>query len=645
MAYLRNWRRYNTFVHALAQSSSSENDVENQLQAVGGQQTTPERYTSSVQSDSGEDQQQQHINEPADYDSDSSMSVVLTSDEDNENEPEECLPSQIAEWATKFKCTRSCINHILEIFRKQGHRVPKDARTLLQTPQSIDIIRKCGGNYYYVGLLLGLTKTVSLHPNHFEDENSIKLSFNIDGVPLFKSSSVQFWPILCSVNSFEPFIVALFCGTKKPDSVEEYLLDFVEELCNVENTGFQLNDKHFAVIIDSFICDAPARSFLKCTKGHNAYFGCDRCTIKGVWRGRVVFEQPDGMNMPEKRTKEDFNELQYTDYQLKRSPLVDIGIDCIKSFPLDYMHLVCLGVMKRILMFLKSGPRECKLSHLQIELLSDKLVALNGKMPREFARQPRSLEVLDRWKATEYRQCILYTGPLIFRNIMHDQMYQHFLALTVAMSILLDSRDASRNHYLNYAKELLEYFVKKAPQIYGETFTTYNIHSLVHISDDVKNYGVSLNELSAFRFENYLQKLKKFVKKAQNPIAQVAKRLFELERTTVKPWMNVSTTYLSTKRKDSCLLLKDQSFAFLQEKRENGELICKVVSQQRLENLFINPCESKLINVAVVKNTTLQRHGREKIIRKHDIDRKVACLPYDGKYVLFPLLHGIERQY
>lgn len=76
MAYLRNWRRYNTFVHALAQSSSSENDVENQLQAVGGQQTTPERYTSSVQSDSGEDQQQQHINEPADYDSDSSMSVV-----------------------------------------------------------------------------------------------------------------------------------------------------------------------------------------------------------------------------------------------------------------------------------------------------------------------------------------------------------------------------------------------------------------------------------------------------------------------------------------------------------------------------------------------------------------------------------------
>ena len=312
-----------------------------------------------------------------------------------------------------------------------------------------------GGDYFYFGLLSGITKTVSLHPYHFEEKNVVKLSFNIDGVPLFKSSSVQFWPILCSANCFEPFLVALFCGTKKPDSVEEYLFYFLKEIREIANNWFQFNDKHFDVLIDSFICDAPARSFLKCTKGHNAYYGCDRCTVKGTWRGRVVFELPDYVNMPEKRNKEDFNEVRYTDYQIKKSPLVDIDIDCIKSFPLDYMHLVCLGVMKRIfLMFLKSGPRVCKLSHQQIEVLSDKLVALNGKMPREFARQPRSLDVLDRWKATEYRQCVIYTGPLIFHHIMPEDMFNHFLSLSVAMSILLDSRDGSRGHYLNYAKSL-----------------------------------------------------------------------------------------------------------------------------------------------------------------------------------------------
>ena len=75
-------------------------------------------------------------------------------------------------------------------------------------------------------------------------------------------------------NCFESFLVTFFCGTKKPDSVEEYLFDFLKEIREIANNWFQFNDKRFDVLIDSFICDAPARSFLKCTKGHNAY--CDR---------------------------------------------------------------------------------------------------------------------------------------------------------------------------------------------------------------------------------------------------------------------------------------------------------------------------------------------------------------------------------
>ena len=63
-------------------------------------------------------------------------------------------------------------------------------------------------------------------------------------------------------------------------------------------------------------------------------------TAIGAWRGRVVFELPDYVNMPEKRNKEDFNKVRYTDYQIKKSTLVNIDIDCIKSFPLDYMHLL-----------------------------------------------------------------------------------------------------------------------------------------------------------------------------------------------------------------------------------------------------------------------------------------------------------------
>jgi hypothetical protein len=159
------------------------------------------------------------------------------------------------------------------------------------------------------------------------------------------------------------------------------------ELNNLVLNGISVGDAVLTVTVGSFICDAPARAFLKCIKGHGAYYACERCIIKGRWNGRVVFSLNDESSIP-LRSEASFNNFEYKDHQIDISPLINagIGISCIKSFPLDYMHLVCLGVVKRILMFLKSGPRQCRLSGQQLDILSGKLTALNGKMPREFAR-------------------------------------------------------------------------------------------------------------------------------------------------------------------------------------------------------------------------------------------------------------------
>lgn len=52
---------------------------------------------------------------------------------------------------------------------------------------------------------------------------AVKVQFNIDGLPLFKSSNAQFWPILAVITNCtvfgvlkacsEPFIVSLFLAT------------------------------------------------------------------------------------------------------------------------------------------------------------------------------------------------------------------------------------------------------------------------------------------------------------------------------------------------------------------------------------------------------------------------------------------------
>lgn len=133
------------------------------------------------------------------------------------------------------------------------------------------------------------------------------------------------------------------------------------------------------------------------------------------------------------RTDEAFSRMDYANHQTSLSPLIAAGIPCVSSCALDYMHMVILGVVRRMLSYMTRGPKICRLSFRQKEEISQRLLALRGKMPSEFVRQPRGLHDLDRWKATELRQFLLYTGPVVLKDVVSPDMYKHFLSLTVAM--------------------------------------------------------------------------------------------------------------------------------------------------------------------------------------------------------------------
>jgi len=189
------------------------------------------------------------------------------------------------------------------------------------------------------------------------------------------------------------------------------------------------------------------------------------------------------------------------------------------------MHLICLGAVRRLLQYWKSGDRNVKLGSRQLLEISQSLVEFRQYIPSEFARRPRSLVELDRWKATEYRQFLLYTGPVILKRVLPEELYQHFMCLSVSVSILLSSNSHWRTSLLNYASKLIHYFVFNCERLYGKNFVVYNIHSLLHVADDVRYFDASLNDISAFRYENYLQTLKRLIRGASNPLIQVSKRL------------------------------------------------------------------------------------------------------------------------
>ena len=110
------------------------------------------------------------------------------------------------------------------------------------------------------------------------------LQFNFDGLPMFKSSSTELWPILCLVKCAEeePFVAGFYCGKRKPQDLTEFLKDFVDELGNLIHMEVTINDKHFDIVVDCFVYDAPTRAFIKNIKYHSGYFGCDKCIDEGI---------------------------------------------------------------------------------------------------------------------------------------------------------------------------------------------------------------------------------------------------------------------------------------------------------------------------------------------------------------------------
>lgn len=171
----------------------------------------------------------------------------------------------------------------------------------------------------------------------------------------------------------------------------------------------------------------------------------------------------------------------------------------------------------------KRGSSE-KLSLSSIAVLNEKMIEFSKFYPQEFQRKPRRIDHYKMWKATEFRDFLLYTGPVALKDILKESTYKHFMALSTAVRIL------SSSDYLKYnkaASDLLFYYVRHFSTIYGIAHVTYNVHGLLHLADDCARFG-PLESFSAFKFESYLGKLKRKLRTAYLPLPQICNRIAEL---------------------------------------------------------------------------------------------------------------------
>jgi hypothetical protein len=270
------------------------------------------------------------------------------------------LKDQIKEWALTNRIAANHLNDLLKILHLHFPFMPLNYRSLLSTPRKTFTKKINNGEMIYFGLQNSLI--TAMLQGFREELDFILLKVNIDGIPLFKKSRTEFWPILALCDNFinsSPFPIAIFSGNGKPNTLEDYLKNFIDEFKVLQKEGIFHKNKMYKLGIKFFTCDAPARAYLNCIAGHTSKHGCEKCTIIGKYaNNRVNFS----INEPHyhiKRKDDDFYSDICSDHiKPHKSPLLDIKINMVTQFPLDPMHLVYLGVTKRLLTFFIRRAKE-----------------------------------------------------------------------------------------------------------------------------------------------------------------------------------------------------------------------------------------------------------------------------------------------
>ena len=168
--------------------------------------------------------------------------------------------------------------------------------------------------------------------------------------------------------------------------------------------------------------------------------------------------------------------------------------------------------------------------------MSNKLEEITGLFPSEFVWQPHGFAEVKRWKSTELWEFLLYSRCVVLKHILTHGYYKHFLMLSLAMRILLEENENVHSHYPTCARDLLCCLVARCLELHENTFTVYNVHILLHLWEDSHFFKKPFDEISSFSLENYLQVLKRFVQKSQNPLSQIVKQVAELEEHALSGW-------------------------------------------------------------------------------------------------------------
>lgn len=563
-------------------------------------------------------------------------------------------------WSLRYDIKANALSALLALLIQFGLTfLPKDSRTLKDTPRITETREVEPGTYWHFGIkrYLSILKEIKVSL-----PQSLTLNLSMDGLPICKSSKGSFWPILGKfkeIPAMVPFVIGLyFHESSKPLNPGRYLEDLINELKDLSNNLF----RGTLVKVGTFVFDAVASAFIRGIVPHNAYRACPKCTTTGSYHGRMCYPSMNSTprNNANFRAREDVNHHSKHFKEPNSSPLEALDIDIVKSCPGDYMHLILLGVTKKFLKIILRKSKiptnallRMKLNKINLKGITDGIARAYLYQPFDFCRKIRTLEYINFFKANELRTFLCYHGIVVLKGNIHPELYECFKVLHCAVSICLSKRHIHK--LLPLARELFLTFIKLFIKVFGENMVSYNVHNLQHVVDDVIENG-PLDQFSAFEFESFLGVLKKYILSGKHPLAEMANRVVEHVHFVVenlKKKLNKQEQYpkysrfklnltsditINNSHQNSWFLTKDKRIVRF-EKIEEIDNTPKIFGKRIITttDYFELPIKSSILNIYYSDGAL----GTITPIDISEVSEKLFCIPdADDFKVFIPILHS-----
>ena len=313
----------------------------------------------------------------------------------------------------------------------------------------------------------------------------------------------------------------VFGSTKKKPDMTVFLDKFVNLINKVTDTGIPCIIDDVNRLLNLYVltccCDAPARCQVCGMAQYNAEYGCPWCLHKGEYHGSM--RSPFLQVLPTQRTHDDIVSIMMEIipdgnpiFGIKfPSPLIKLKSYNFKKILItDYLHIF-EGLGEMFASYHIDSLSEC-----DIKKIDEVMMKISAT--QQISRYTTPMSNRKNWKAREWENYILYYSVPILLPILSPTQFNHWLLFVESFYILL--QDRIHIDELNTCNQMLHDFVAQTEELYDITAMTFNLHQLLHICENVLNWG-PLWTNSTFCFESANYYLLRAIKSANGVTQQV----------------------------------------------------------------------------------------------------------------------------